>query len=65
MMNSALVLEQIFGIPGIGRYLFASISNRDFPAIMAINMLAALAIMLTNLLVDVTYAYLDPRVKVG
>ncbi len=65
LVGGALVLEQIFGIPGIGRYLFASISNRDFPAIMAINMLAALAIMLTNLLVDVTYAYLDPRVKVA
>lgn len=63
LVGGSLVLEQIFGIPGVARYLFESISNRDFPAVIAVNMVVAVVIVVTNLFVDVTYAVLDPRVR--
>lgn len=63
LIGGSLVLEQIFFIPGIARYLFASILARDFPSIIAINMVIATLIVFTNLLVDVLYGILDPRVQ--
>jgi len=63
LIGGALVLEQIFGIPGVARYLFESIIRRDFPPIIAINILVALTIVVANLIVDVMYAYLDPRIR--
>jgi peptide/nickel transport system permease protein len=65
LIGGSLVLEQIFGIPGIARYLFASILNRDFPSIIAVNMVIAVLIVFTNLLVDVLYGILDPRVQLS
>lgn len=63
LVGGSLVLESIFGIPGVARYLFESIQNRDFPAVIGVNMLVALVIVSTNLAVDVMYAVLDPRVR--
>lgn len=65
LIGGSLVLEQIFGIPGVAQYLLISISNREFPAIVAINMIVASLIVVSNLVVDVTYAYLDPRVHLS
>jgi peptide/nickel transport system permease protein len=63
LIGGSLVLEVIFGIPGVARYLFVAIQGRDFPAIIGVNMIIAGLIVVTNLVVDITYAYLDPRVK--
>ncbi len=63
LVGGSLVLEAIFGIPGVAQYLFVSIANRDFPAIIGVNMVVAVMIVVVNLLVDVSYALLDPRVK--
>ncbi len=63
LVGGSLVLEQIFGIPGVAKYLFESIANRDFPAIIGVNMVVAVTIVAVNLVVDVTYALLDPRVR--
>jgi peptide/nickel transport system permease protein len=63
LVGGSLVLENIFGLPGVAQYLFLSIFNRDFPAIIAVNMVVAVTIVVVNLVVDVSYAYLDPRVK--
>lgn len=63
LIGGSLVLEQIFGIPGVARYLFESIIRRDFPPIIAVNVVVAFAIVLANLVVDITYAYLDPRIR--
>ncbi|MFN8558949.1 MAG: ABC transporter permease [Dehalococcoidia bacterium] len=63
LIGGSLVLEQIFGIPGVARYLFESIAKRDFPPIIGVNMVVALTIIATNLVVDVAYAYLDPRIR--
>ena len=65
LVGGSLVLEQIFGIPGVARYLFESISNRDFPAVIGVNMVVAFVIVFSNLVVDVTYAVLDPRVRLS
>lgn len=63
LIGGSLVLEQIFGIPGVARYLFESIIRRDFPPIIAVNVVVCLAIVVANLVVDVMYAYLDPRIR--
>jgi peptide/nickel transport system permease protein len=65
LVGGSLVLEQIFGIPGVAKYLFESIANRDFPAIIGVNMVVAVTIVVVNLVVDVTYAVLDPRVRLA
>lgn len=65
LIGGSVVLESIFGIPGVAQYLLVSINNREFPAILAINVLAAAVIILSNLVVDVAYALLDPRVRVS
>jgi len=63
LIGGSLVLEQIFGIPGVARYLFESIIRRDFPPIIAVNVVVAFAIVFANLVVDVAYGYLDPRIR--
>ena len=65
LVGGSLVLESIFGIPGVAQYLFLSIFNRDFPAIIGVNMVVAATIVLINVAVDVSYAILDPRVKLA
>jgi peptide/nickel transport system permease protein len=65
LVGGSLVLEQIFGIPGVAKYLFESILNRDFPAIIGVNMAVAVVIIGTNLVVDLLYAVLDPRVSLA
>ena len=65
LIGGSLVLEQIFAIPGIAKYLFDSINQREFPAVIAINMVIAFVIVLSNLVVDVTYGWLDPRVQLS
>lgn len=65
LVGGSLVLEQIFGIPGVANYLFISIQNRDFPALIGVNMIVAVVIVVMNLVVDVMYAVLDPRVRLS
>ncbi|MFB3819735.1 MAG: ABC transporter permease [Candidatus Methylomirabilales bacterium] len=63
LMGGAIVIETVFNIPGVGRLLIQSVLRRDYPVIQGIVLLIAGAYVLINLLVDVAYAYLDPRVK--
>jgi peptide/nickel transport system permease protein len=65
LVGGSLVLEQIFAIPGVAQYLFNAIIARDFPIIITVNMLFALVIVFSNLAVDITYAALDPRIRLG
>lgn len=62
VLTGSVVIEQIFGLPGIGRSFAEGAINRDYPVIMGITILYAGVIMLLNLLVDIAYHYLDPRV---
>ena len=63
LLNGAVVVETVFGFPGIGKLMIDSILQRDFTVIMAAIMITALAIFLMNLLIDIAYALLDPRIR--
>lgn len=65
LLGGAIVVEAIFSLNGIGEYAYLSLINTDLPPIMAITLFGAFFIVLFNTLVDIAYAYLDPRVKLG
>jgi len=62
IVGGSVVIEQIFCLPGIGRLMLESIGNRDYTIISGVNLMIASFLLLTNLVVDLTYAYLDPRI---
>jgi peptide/nickel transport system permease protein len=63
VFSGALITEQIFRVPGIGSLLIASIQNNDIPVIMAITFTFSVLVVLFNLVADVTYGFLDPRIR--
>ncbi len=63
LVTGTFVTELIFGIPGMGKYFVTSISNRDYPVIMGTILLYATFLVISNLAVDIIYAYLDPRIR--
>jgi len=63
MLNGAVVVETIFGFPGIGKLMIDSILQRDFNVVLAAIMVTAIAIFLMNLLIDIAYSLLDPRIR--
>lgn len=63
VVTGTFVVELIFGIPGLGRYFVTSISNRDYPVIMGTILLYALVLVVANVVVDIVYAFLDPRIR--
>jgi len=65
VFTGAVVTEQIFRVPGIGSLLIASIQNSDTPVVMAITFVYAILVVLFNLVADVIYGFLDPRIKYG
>ena len=60
-----MVVETIFAWPGIGRLAYEGISFRDFPVVQTTVLLTGLTIVGINLLVDILYAYIDPRIRYG
>ena len=63
LISGTVIIEQIFCLPGIGRLLFDALTQRDYPIISGINLVIASLVLVMNLLVDVTYAWLDPRIQ--
>jgi peptide/nickel transport system permease protein len=63
LLGGAVITEQVFNLPGIGHYVIDALTTNDFPAVMGVTVFAALFIIVANLLVDVAYAFLDPRVR--
>ncbi len=63
LVGGAVIIEQIFGWPGMGSLLVLSVSYRDYPVIMGITMYITIAVLVTNLLMDLIYAVLDPRIR--
>jgi peptide/nickel transport system permease protein len=63
ILSGTVVFESIFGLPGMGRFLFDAITERDYPVIQGINLVVVSTVVAVNLLVDVTYAWLDPRIR--
>jgi peptide/nickel transport system permease protein len=62
LVGGALVIETVFAVPGMGQLLFSSITARDYPVVQAITVVSAVLVILVNLIVDVSYSFLDPRV---
>jgi peptide/nickel transport system permease protein len=58
-----VIMEQIFALPGVGILTFQALSQRDYPLIQGINMLLAVVVLLSNIVVDLFYAWIDPRVQ--
>jgi peptide/nickel transport system permease protein len=65
LLGGAILVETVFNIPGVGRLAFDSIQNSDLPMIQGTVLLGAFFIVVMNLVVDVSYAFLDPRVRFG
>ncbi|HEY3063374.1 MAG TPA: ABC transporter permease [Chloroflexota bacterium] len=63
LVSGTVVLESIFVLPGMGRYLIEAVQYRDYPVIQGLNLLFATVIVMANLIVDMCYAWLDPRVR--
>jgi len=65
LLSGAVIIESVFAWPGLGLYAFRSATSLDFPAIMGVGMVVAAIYVSVNLLVDVAYAVIDPRIQVG
>jgi len=58
-----VLVETIFNWPGIGQYAFDAVFNQDYPSIVGVTLLTTLTFLLINLVVDILYAYVDPRIR--
>ena len=58
-----VIIEQIFNMPGIGRLMLAALNNRDYPVVAGVNLVFAVAVIGMNLMIDLIYPYLDPRIR--
>jgi peptide/nickel transport system permease protein len=65
LLGGAILTEIVFNIPGVGRYAYNAITNSDLPAIQGTVLFGAFFVVFANLVVDILYAFLDPRVKYG
>ena len=65
LLSGSIFLETLLGIPGIGRYAFEAVGARDYDGIMAIVLIGAVAFVVANVVVDIVYGFIDPRVRVG
>ena len=63
LISGAVVVENVFSIPGLGSLMVTSIISRDYPVIVALTLVFAVIVIIVNLLVDLSYALLDPRIR--
>jgi len=62
LVTGSFVIEYIFSIPGMGRFFITAVTNRDYPLIMGVTLVYAVLIVIANMVVDMVYGWLDPRV---
>ena len=65
LISGSVIMEQIFAVPGIGSLLVNAISQRDYPVVQGVTVLVAAWVMAINLLVDISYAFIDPRIRLA
>jgi peptide/nickel transport system permease protein len=63
LIGGAVITETVFNLQGLGNWAVTSVQAQDLPAVIGVTLILAFAVTLMNLLVDVVYAYLDPRVR--
>ena len=62
-MGGSVVMERVFTLPGIGEYIVAGMLERDYPIVQSMVMFFAMCVIVVNMLVDLSYGWLDPRVR--
>jgi peptide/nickel transport system permease protein len=62
LLSGAVLIEAVFAWPGLGRLLLSSVQTRDYPVLLGIFLLVSWAVIVANLLTDLAYAWLDPRI---
>jgi ABC-type dipeptide/oligopeptide/nickel transport system permease component len=65
IFGGSVLVERVFAIPGVGSLLVSSIFGQDYVVVQAITLIIAVIILLVNLIVDISYAWLDPRIRYG
>lgn len=65
LLTGSFVVERIFAVPGMGRFFVTAVTNRDYPLVLGVTLVYGALIVLANLAVDLAYAWLDPRIRVG
>jgi oligopeptide transport system permease protein len=65
VLSGSFIIEIVFGIPGMGKHLVQSVSNRDYPLILGITLVFSAMLVVANLVVDLLYTIVDPRIKLG
>jgi len=65
LLGGSVLIETVFGLPGLGRLAVRAAANRDFPMVLTVNMFTAMIVLLSNLITDIIYTYLDPRIRLG
>jgi len=63
LLGGTVIVEQIFGLPGLGRYIYDAINNRDYPVVQGVTLVIATMFVIISMLVDVLYAVVDPRLR--
>ena len=63
LVGGSVIMENIFNLPGLGRLFLTSLEGRDYPVVSALNLVFATIVMLSILMIDISYAWLDPRVR--
>ena len=63
LLGGTVIIEQIFSMPGVGRYIFDSIAHRDYPVVQGVTLVIAAIFVLVSLTVDILYALVDPRLR--
>jgi peptide/nickel transport system permease protein len=63
LVSGTVIVEVVFNLNGLGQWVVQSVSSDDIPSVLAVTVLAALAVMVANLIVDILYAYIDPRIR--
>jgi peptide/nickel transport system permease protein len=63
LMGGSMLTETVFAIPGLGRYYIEALYQRDFPVVQGMVLFTAVVFVLANLIVDLSYAFIDPRIR--
>jgi len=65
IIGGGVIIETVFNIPGLGRLAVSSVISQDYPYVQAISLFVAVAVVIANLIVDIAYGWIDPRIRYG
>jgi peptide/nickel transport system permease protein len=63
LLGGTVIIETIFGLPGVGRYVYEAIANRDYPVVQGVTLVISTLFVLISVVVDILYAVMDPRLR--